>query len=270
MIRFNQYALLGVSLTLAVLVTTPCAAKSEEENKKAENLVRQRFPVLGTQGMPPLAPVSEPKVTGAFPRQSFFVLGIRQYPVARLPPEPLKVRNLFAVTKDDRVQHLTDIKGLEKFFRTSLGPVTDTKSAKDSVEAWLRLSQEFKQDGFFKFSIPEELLAADNSKGEWQASGKALVTAGGRGEIRANLTFTAEGKLAKVEEKNTVKAGVRPICQATKLLDPDPVVRQMAEKDILVMGRAAKEYLDEQRAKASPELRQAIGRVWQRIVEEGW
>jgi hypothetical protein len=73
-----------------------------------------------------------------------------------------------------------------------------------------------------------------------------------------------------VEETNTVKAGVRPICQATKLLDPDPLVRRMAEKDILVMGRAAKEYLDEQRAKAPAELRQTIDRIRKRIADEGW
>jgi hypothetical protein len=44
----------------------------------------------------------------------------------------------------------------------------------------------------------------------------------------------------------------------------------MAEKDILVMGRSARPYLDEQRAKASPDLRKAIDRVWRRIVDEGW
>ena len=73
-----------------------------------------------------------------------------------------------------------------------------------------------------------------------------------------------------MEESSTVKAGIRPICQATKLLDPDSIVRQMAEKDILVMGQAAKAYLDEQRAQASPELRQAIDHMWQRILQEGW
>ncbi len=107
-------------------------------------------------------------------------------------------------------------------------------------------------------------------RGGWIASDKAVVARGGKADIAADLTFTREGKLIKVEETNTVKRGIRPICQATKLLDPDPVVRQMAEKDILVMGRAAKAYLDEQRAKASPNLRQAIDRIWHRIVQEGW
>jgi hypothetical protein len=44
----------------------------------------------------------------------------------------------------------------------------------------------------------------------------------------------------------------------------------MAEQDLLVMGRAAKPYLDEQRAIASPELRDEIDRVWQQILREGW
>jgi hypothetical protein len=42
----------------------------------------------------------------------------------------------------------------------------------------------------------------------------------------------------------------------------------MAEQDILVMGRAAKEYLAEQRQSASPGLRHAIDRIWHKIVSE--
>jgi hypothetical protein len=81
---------------------------------------------------------------------------------------------------------------------------------------------------------------------------------------------SGEGKLTRAEEKADLKAGVRPICQATKLLDPDLIVRRMAEKDILVMGQRARTYLMEQRAKAAPELQQAIDRIWQRIIDEAW
>jgi hypothetical protein len=35
------------------------------------------------------------------------------------------------------------------------------------------------------------------------------------------------------------------------------------------MGSAAKPYLDEQRAKATPELKAAIDRIWERIRKEG-
>ena len=35
------------------------------------------------------------------------------------------------------------------------------------------------------------------------------------------------------------------------------------------MGHMVKPYLDEIRAKSTPKLRQAIDRIWQRIVDEG-
>src|SRR5262249_13869735 len=90
---------------------------------------------------------------------------------------------------------------------------------------------------------------------------------GNKGEVKATLTFK-EGKLTAADTKVSLSPGVRPICQATKLLDPDPIVRGMAEQSIRVMGSAAKPYLDEQRAKASPELRAAIDRMWEKIVAE--
>lgn len=270
MTRLHGHILFGL---LAVsLVATPAVRSQKQKSNDTErvvDMVRDQFPVLRNQGMPPLVSIADETLRRTFPDYQFLVLGFRQYPVAQVPPEPLKTRNLFAV-KNGKVQHLADTKALEGFFRRTLGLITKEKSAKDSAEAWLRLSQEFKQDGFFKFSITKDSITAGRSTSGWQASGKVAVMQGGKGEIVATLTFDGAGKLTKVDEQNTIKAGVRPICQATKLLDADAIVRQMAEKDILVMGRAAKEYLEEQRAKASPELQHAIDRIWQRIVDEDW
>jgi FkbM family methyltransferase len=251
-------------------------AKDQEQQapadytRKAEEFVRQQFPVLRNQGVPPLVLLTDAAVARTFPEHRFFIVQFRQHPVVRVPPAPLKAQNLFAVTKEGKVRHLTDPKGLQAFFRTELSPVKEEAPAKDSAEAWLRLREEFTQDGFFKFAIPKEALKAVQSGGRWKASGKVVVVQGGKGEISGDLTFTDAGKLAKVDETSTVKPGVRPICQATKLLDPDIIVRRMAEQDLLVLGQAAREYLDEQRAQASPALRQAIDRIWRRIVEEGW
>ncbi len=240
------------------------------EAPKGEEIVKQQFPILKTPGVPPLVSISDGSLSRAFPQHQFFAVIVRQYPVARNPPEPLGAQNLFIVKKDGKVQHLKDAKGLESFFRSTLGPVSEDKMAKEVVASWLRLVQEFKQDGLFKFSIPNDSLVAEKSQNGWVASGKLVVSEGGKGELRATLTFTQAGNLSKIEETSSIKAGIRPICQATKLLDPDMVVRQMAEKDILVMGQAAKAYLDEQRAKATPELQRAIDRIWQRILNEGW
>lgn len=71
-----------------------------------------------------------------------------------------------------------------------------------------------------------------------------------------------------VSETANLKRGVRPICQATKLLDADLVVRRMAEQDLFVMGKAAGDYLAGQRAKADRKLQKAIDRIWQRILAE--
>jgi hypothetical protein len=84
------------------------------------------------------------------------------------------------------------------------------------------------------------------------------------------LTFGADGQLTGASYESKLRPGPRPICQATKLLDPDPIVRRMAEADLLYMGLAAREYLLDRRALAGPQLRRAIDRLWQRIEQEGW
>jgi hypothetical protein len=215
-------------------------------------------------------PIKDDALTRAFPDSYFFSLVFPQFPIARVAPEPFKSQNVLVVPKDGKLVLLTETKKLETFFKDNLRAVKGDDTAKQAAQAWLVLSQSFKQDGFFKFSVPKDNVKVDEEKGGRKASGKFVVTQGGKGELIASLTFNDEGKLTKVSEENAIKPGVRPICQATKLLDTDPLVRRMAEQDILVMGRACKGYLDEQRAKASPELQRAIDRIWKRIVEEGW
>lgn len=95
------------------------------------------------------------------------------------------------------------------------------------------------------------------------------MTAGGRGHIEMLMALGAAGGLVNIYERAALVPGVRPICQATKLLDRDPIVRRMAEQDLLVMGRAAKPYLDQVRSTARPKLQEAIDRVWQRILQDG-
>jgi hypothetical protein len=85
-----------------------------------------------------------------------------------------------------------------------------------------------------------DAAATTFADGSIQVIGGVLVTAGGKGHVRATLDFDSNGDLKDVSEVRRVRPGVRPICQATKLLDPDPLVRRMAEQDILVMGTAAK------------------------------
>jgi hypothetical protein len=206
----------------------------------------------------------------AFPGCQFSTVRFRQYPVARVAPAPLKHSTVIVEASDGPARTVVDDKGLESFFRTTLAPVRDEAGSKDAVRAWLLLSEELHQDGFFRFTIPSGSITVSSKDGMRVAQGKFVVAEGGKGEISVSLTFDAAGKLTAAKSDGKIIPGVRPICQATKLLDPDPIVRRMAEQDILVMGRAAEEYLNEQRSRATPELRQAIDRIWARICDEGW
>jgi len=247
------------------------AKPTAEEIQMAEKAIKNKFEPLKNADDKLLVRISDDAVARALPGRVVFAVVFPQYPVARLAPEPLKLQNVFIVDKDGKVEHATDAKGLEKTFRGALAPVKDDGAAKDAAQAWLRLSEELHQDKFFQFTIPEKDLAVEKEQDGRKATGRAVVEpkGGNQGQIVVTLLFDADGKLVKADEKADLKPGIRPICQATKLLDADPIVRRMAEQDILVMGRSAKPYLDEQRAGAKPELQQAIDRIWQRIVEEG-
>lgn len=204
----------------------------------------------------------------ALPNVAFVMVTYRQFPVAMAPPEGLGSSNVFAIVGNDKPQRLADSKELEAFFRKHLAKVENADRAKDALEAWLNLVKEFRQDGMFRFEVLKKEFAAEEGK-ETTVRGRAMVVQGGNGEVAATLVF-ADGKLQKATESATIRSGPRPICQATKLLDADPIVRKMAEQDLLIMGRSAFPYLDEQREKAAVPLREAIDSLRKRIETNGW
>ena len=213
-------------------------------------------------------PITDDYVGRTFPSFSFFGVIFRQYPIAVLCPQTqdLKCSNVFFV-KDGRVDFVATIPDLKFFFSAELGPAPSKKAAADAASTWLRFSEELKQDLFYTFSAPE--ISYMPREDVTRVRGHVTVMAGGAGRIDVLITLGAAGSLVHILEKSALRPGVRPICQATRLLDRDPIVRRMAEQDVLVMGRAAKPYLDQVRATARPKLRQAIDRIWQRILDEG-
>ena len=182
------------------------------------------------------------------------------------PTQDLKCSNVFFV-KDGGVDFASNIEDLKVFFATQLGPAPAQDVANDAAATWLRLSEELKQDLFYTFSAPEiSYVSRDDVT---VLRGRAAVVAGGDGNIDILMTLGTAGSFVSIYEKSALRPSVRPICQATKLLDRDPIVRRMAEQDLLVMGRAAKPYLDQVRRGARPKLQQAIDRIWQRILIDG-
>jgi hypothetical protein len=238
-----------------------------EDVAKAEKAVKEQLEnYKAAHGQ--VKQVKDEAVAKAFPSYTFFAVLYRQFPVGRVVPKPLKPANLFAVGRDFKPKLLNDVKELENFFRTTAVMAKEVQQAKAITHAWLTLSPELRQDGFYQFKVMDDSTKVAKDGSGMSASGKVVVMRGGNGAIDATLRFDSDGKLVKVDEKAKIRPGPRPICQATKLLDKDPLVRRMAEQDLLYLGRLARPYLDEQRAKATPELRRAIDRLWQRILEE--
>jgi hypothetical protein len=264
--------MIRAGLTLTVLFVAagwtaaqPTPQKLPENAEKAKLVLADHVKDIKAEGGT-IVWLDYKSLADAFPKQQFFALRFRIYPVAKKLPDGMKPSNIFVV-EGDKARHIKDAKGLEEFFAAKLAPIKagNTQGGMQAVSAWLVLSQEFVQDGFFKFKLDDMGNTGDN----WYEL-RAVVMAGGNGDMTAKLRFDKDGKLGSVVEAAKIKAGPRPICQATKLLDADPIVRKMAEQDLLYMGPAAYEYMMEQRAAASPELQRAIDRVWAQIQKNGW
>jgi hypothetical protein len=232
-----------------------------------QQLVEDYLKARGASGAV-VRPITDDYVGRTFPNFSFFGVIFSQYPVALRCPQTqdLKCSNVFFV-KGGQVDFVGTIPDLKFFFGVELGPVPSMEAATDAASTWLRFSGELKQDLFYTFSAPE--ISYMPQEDITKVLGHAAVITGGEGHIDMLMLLGAAGSLVQTYEKSALRPGVRPICQATKLLDRDPIVRRMAEQDVLVMGRAAKPYLDQVRATARPKLQQAIERIWQRILDEG-
>jgi len=262
-------AALALATNRAAAQGAPGGAPGGPKNEMVEKARQQLTEHLGAKAKNgQVVHIDAPALKKSFPDYQFFALRFRQFPVARMIPEGMKASNVFAVG-GGKVEHLKDPKTLQAFFSQHGGKATSDEAAGNLVQGWLSLSQEFIQDGFYKFTIGKPEVKSEGGKVA-SAEDTAVVMAGGNGEIKATLSFDAKGRLTRVSETHKARPGPRPICQATKLLDPDPIVRRMAEQDLLYMGLVARDYLMEQRAAAGPALREAIDRLWQRIEKEGW
>lgn len=260
---------------VVLCIVLPAHAQEKKEKVPAEvqksiDAVRKHIDGLPNgMGAGEITWKGDAALKSAFPKYHFINARFRQFPVARIMPEGLRASSVFAVTNDGKIEYFKDTQALQKFFKTYATTAKDENGAKAVLGAWMALTQEYHQDGMFKFEVQDKQFAVAQDTG-LNARGRLIVMAGGNGDLVAMLDFDKDGKIAKVVEKAAIRPGPRPICQATKLLDADPIVRRIAEQDLLIMGLSARDYLMEQREHATPELRDAIDQLWRRIQQNGW
>lgn len=251
-------------VVLALLVIPLQSAEKVDQAKNAviQQLAKYRAPAAQ------VTHIDDKAVTASLPGHHYFAVLYRLYPVARALPEPLKYANVMAVSADGKVSLLNEEKKLTEHFKSHLKQPADEDGLKNAARAWLRISQTLSQDGFYTFALMDDSTKVQTTAAGKAVSGTVVVMRGGSGTISATLQFNGKNELLKVSHKTALRRGVRPRCHATLLLDANPIVRAIAEQDLLIMGKAAKAYLQEQRQKAEPKLQKAIDRLWQRILEE--
>lgn len=266
--------MLTLTLALALFAApapeeTKVVKPTDDEIKKAQDQIVDALKAInGNYGR--IQAITDEAVLKAFPKHLCFSVMFPQYPVARVSPPGHSSSNIYVVPREQGGKPLLfpEAGKLEGFFKGNLPPANDEARAKDAVRAWLALASVYSNDGFYKFQLMDEATQVGTEDKGKKATGKVVAMEGGNGDITGTVVFDAAGKLTGATVAAKLRPGPRPICQATKLLDADPIVRRMAEQDLLIMGKAAKSYLDEQRTKAHPELQKAIDRLWQRILDE--
>ena len=181
---------------------------SEREIARAQQAVEARLVELGAKNAQ-VFPLDDDVVTREFPNHLFFGVRFRLYPVAFAPPEGLRSQNIFVVDRERKVQSFTAVAPLQEFIFDASRPATEDVDQKRLAEAWLRISQEFVQDGFYKFDPPAGLTVANDGEDE-KVTGSTAVAQGGKGDILATLTFSPRGKLIGISHKVNITEGPRP------------------------------------------------------------
>lgn len=240
--------------TLALAAPVP----AEDAEKAAKSFVEKAKATNGE-----LQAMKTDALARVFPDLAFFSVRFRQWPVAVAPAEGFRSSNVLTINDKGQATLITSGMQLPKLFQKVVAK--EEKATFEVARALLTLEAELLQDGFYKFKMVEESFKTNKEKGKVIVSGRMMATEGGNGEIVASATFDETGLLFATSLANSVKPGPRPRCQATLLLHPDPEVRAVCERNLLFLGKSAREYLLEQRAKASPELQREIDRVWRQI-----
>jgi hypothetical protein len=263
--------MLRCSLMVATILFLAPTAHAGDDAKKAQMQVEEHVgKLLKKDGFRRITPITDDSVKKLVLGSHFFGVLFPQFPIGIEPPPPLKVGNVFVVDKNGKLVMIPNVENLETFCKSNFPPAKTEADANTTLRAWLALAQHIHGDGFYQFDFGALQVHVNEAKKPTKVDGfvKVKQIGGNKGQIAATLTFDAECKIASVKDEAKLVEGIRPICQATKLLDADPLIRKMAERDLLVMGRVGREYLLSQRAKATPELQREIDRVWQRILDE--
>jgi hypothetical protein len=200
----TKIAVVTASLTLLVLAAgwagadgdDPKAGAAADKGREAVEAWLKRLTKGESLPAPPKIEAVNGAVSDFFPDDRFFAVRFMRYPRAVKPPPPLRLENLVRVRPDGSVDRVESPNALTKLFEAKLANVADEAGARAALRAALRLAEEFYQDGLYTFAVPEQSVSVAHQDDHLVASGRAVVTGGGKGEITVTLTTGARGTVA--------------------------------------------------------------------------
>jgi hypothetical protein len=162
--------------------------------------------------VPKVEPVECEAIGRAFPALHFYGVRFPRYPRAIKPPRTLRLENVVCVRPDETLEPVVDFDSLKGFLAKNLPAVNTEERAREALLASLRLAEECKQDGHYRFTVPEGSISVVRKGERLIASGKTTVSAGGRGEVSATLRFGRDGhvKADEIQIEARIRPDVRP------------------------------------------------------------
>jgi len=160
---------------------------------------------------PQVEALADDAIQREFGAYRFYAVRFGGYPEGVRPPAPLKMNNLIAVSSSGSVTQVTNERQLEGFFQSQAEPIRQAADAKIVMHVWLTLLKELRQDGFYRFSVPDEMITVGATGAGITASGKVVVSKGGTGQIDATLTFGIDGRVEMTTLGENVMPDARPV-----------------------------------------------------------
>ena len=186
--------------------STPTESTKTDKTRAALDTWLARIPEAETGKV---VSVDDESVLKIFQDERFYVVRFMRYPRAQLVPPPLRLETLIRVQPDGSVQPLVDLDELKNFLHAELPTVRNLTVAREVALATLRLAEEYYQDGFYAFDVPENSVSVIREPGQVVASATAVVTRGGRGQVTTKLSFGPSGRVDKIAINGKVRPDVR-------------------------------------------------------------
>jgi hypothetical protein len=202
---------LGLTLGAAGRAGDPKQPPKEAVEKGQSALTKHLEKIKGSEGQ--VVRIDAAPLRQLFPKDVFFAVHYRVYPVAQRLPKGMKPSNVFVFSRGKLTPIGNDLK-LDEFFKDRLPAVTSDATARKAAQAWLWLSQEFRQDGFYKFAVEDDEVKVEREGGKRTVTARATVTGGGEGEVEVTLQFDTDGRIAATSFQVRLRPEPRPKAKA--------------------------------------------------------